>query len=345
MLNDIETNKIKVDKKLNKSFITASLNNINQQCTMLKGTFFADTFNYFPITDDYKTFKELFKRQSDNSIKHYFNEKFYQNFIAKKKDFKTFKDTYVLGTNPGDNYYSNLIEFLPRIYFINDPNLNLLVHRNLSNKFRKFIKTICSFRNINLKFSYLDDDFYRFENSKIPQFLEINNSIKILKFFLSQINNKINQNNSNLKIYVRREDSFYRKPLNEADIIDKLKAKGYMILNPQQYDIVDQISLFSNATEIVAAHGSSLANIIFCKKGTKIYEIRPEFNKDYEVNLSKRYKNISSLIGLKYSFIEAESVDVKKHSPLANKYISKKILEESNYYKNLIVKINKLNNL
>ena len=345
MLKDIEFNKIENDKKLNNSFITASLNKINQKCIMLTGDFYADSFSYFPITDNDQTFTKLFKRYTDNSIKHYFNEQFYKNFLDKKKNFKIFKNSYVLGTNSGDNYYSNLIEFFPRIFFIDEKELNLLVHRNLSNKFRKFIDTICSYRNIKLKFSYLDDDFYKFENSKIPQFIDIQNSIKILKFYFDSIKVKTHTDNRQLKIYVRREDSFYRKPLNEADIIDKLKSKGYMILNPQQYDIIDQISLFSNASEIVAVHGSSLANIIFCKEGTKIHEIQPKFINDYEINLSNRYKNISNLLSLNYSSIEAESVEVEKHSILATKYISEKILNESNYYKNIIIKLNKLDNL
>ena len=116
MLKDIEFNKIENYKKLNNSFITASLNKINQKCTMLTGDFYADSFSYFPITDNDQTFTKLFKRQTDNSIKHYFNEQFYKNFLDKKKNFKIFKNSYVLGTNPGDNYYSNLIEFFPRIF-------------------------------------------------------------------------------------------------------------------------------------------------------------------------------------------------------------------------------------
>jgi len=346
MLKDIKTVKIPDYENLNNAFFTASLNNIDQKCIILNGAFYADSFSYFPITHNDESFTELFKRQSDNSIQHFYSEQFYKDFTIKRKDFKIFKESYLLGSNPGDNYYSNLIEFLPRIFFTDEPNLNLLVHRNLSSKFRKLITDICSYRNIKVKLSYLDDDFYKFENSQIPQFININNSIKILKFFLDQMTAKVSEEkNNNLKIYVRREDSFYRKPLNEADIIQKLKARGYMILNPQQYDIVDQIALFAEAKEIIAAHGSSLANIIFCKKGTTIYEIRPQFDKDYEVNLSNRYKNISNLLELNYSTIDAESVNVEKHSKLAEKYISKKILTESNYYKNIIIKLNKLDNL
>ena len=88
-----------------------------------------------------------------------------------------------------------------------------------------------------------------------------------------------------------------------------------------------------------------IANIIFCKEGTKIHEIKPKFVNDYEINISNRYKNISNLLNLSYSSIEAESVQVEKHSLLAKKYISKKILNESNYYKNIIIKLNKLDNL
>ena len=43
-----------------------------------------------------------------------------------------------------------------------------------------------------------------------------------------------------------------------------------------------------------------------------------------------------------YYKIKGDSVDVKNHSKIAKKYISKKVLEESSYYKNLIVKISEL---
>ena len=54
---------------------------------------------------------------------------------------------------------------------------------------------------------FLDDDFYHFIDSEFPQFLNMNDSIKILKKF---INPKTNVEISK-KIYVTREDSNYRK--------------------------------------------------------------------------------------------------------------------------------------
>jgi len=345
MLKNLGNNEIITDKKINNSFLSATINDLSQNCKIYSGNFYLDSFNYFPITFGNQTFIEIYKRESNNSIKHFYTDKFFKDFNDKKNKFKSFNARYILGSNPGDNYYSNLIEFLPRIFFSDETYLNIIVHRNLSNKFRNFIKLICTSRNIKSSFSYLDDNFYKFENSKIPQFLRIDNSVNILRFFISKMI-PVNENKeNNLKIYVRREDSFYRKLINEADIIDKLKKNNFKIINPQQYEIIDQIKFFSNAKIILAPHGSSLANIIFCKPGTHIYEISPKFDKDYEINLSNRYKTLSEILGLKYYRFQADSVNIEKHSKLAEKYINKKVLNQSNYYKNIILHLSEIDNI
>ena len=61
-----------------------------------------------------------------------------------------------------------------------------------------------------------------------------------------------------------------------------LRQKGYKVINPQLYEIEEQIRIFSQADKIIAPHGSNLSNIIFCKPETEIYEIGPNFNYDYE---------------------------------------------------------------
>ena len=100
---------------------------------------------------------------------------------------------------------------------------------------------------------------------------------------------------------------------------------------------------------IVAPHGSNLSNIIFCQKGAKIIEISPELNNLYEQNIAKRYKDIADTLNLEFQTIKADSVDVVRHSELSTKYIHSKILKNSNYYKNMILKLSEieknLNNL
>ena len=159
------------------------------------------------------------------------------------------------------------------------------------------------------------------------------------------INRNINKNNKTLKIYISRQNSKYRNIVNEDDLIKFLKGKGYRILDLNHFTIRNQIEMFAKAEVVISPTGSGLANIIFCKPGTKVIEIAPEYKKTYESNLSIRYENLSKIAGLDHVKIKADSIKTKKHSEIAEKYINKKILEESSYYSDLIVKINEFKEL
>ena len=297
MIVDINSTKIKSDKQLSNLFVNANFDNLSINCNILKGNFYSDSFYYFPITENNKTFSSLFIRDINNTS-HFYSQKFFDSFKENKKSLKNFKDIYILGSNAGNNYYSNLIQFLPRIFFNKKTNLKLAIHRNSSNKYRNFIESILNSLSIEFTFVFLDDDFYYFSDSEFPQFLNINDSIKILKNFL---NPKTNVELSK-KIYVTREDSNYRKIINEGDVVTLLKQKGYRVINPQLYKIEEQIEIFSNAEKIIAPHGSNLANIIFCKPGTEIFEFTPSF-KDNEMILEDRYSNLSLINDLKHNKI------------------------------------------
>ena len=336
MIVDINSTKIKSDKQLSNLFVNANFDNLSINCNILKGNFYSDSFYYFPITENNETFSSLFTRDLNNTS-HFYSQKFFDNFKENKNSLKNFKDIYILGSNAGNNYYSNLLHFLPRIFFNKKTNLKLAIHRNSSNKYRNFIESILSSLSIDFTFVFLDDDFYYFTDSEFPQFLNINDSIKILKNFL---NPKTNVELSK-KIYVTREDSNYRKIINEGDVVNLLRDKGYRVINPQLYEIEEQIEIFSNAEKIIAPHGSNLANIIFCKSGTEIFEITPSFEGNEKI-LEERYLNLSLINNLKYNKIISDTIDVENHSPLAKKYIHNDVLSQSNYYKNLIVKIKNL---
>ena len=67
--------------------------------------------------------------------------------------------------------------------------------------------------------------------------------------------------------------------------------------------IFDQISLFNSAKLVLGLHGAGFANVIFCKKNTKIYEIlrRSELRRN-------AIKTISNLTGLRH-----KKVVIKKY--------------------------------
>lgn len=339
MIIDLNSNKIKNDKSLSSLFFNANFSNLSINCNILKSSFYSDSFYYFPITENNETFSSLFNRDLNN-ISHFYSKIFFDNFKSNKNSLKNFKEVFILGSNAGNNYYSNLLQFLPRIFFNKKTNLKIAIHRNSSNKYRKFIGSILKSLNVEFTFLFLDDDFYHFINSDFPQFLSLNDSIKILKKF---INPKTGIEISK-KIYVTREDSNYRKVINEGDVVTLLREKGYRVINPQLYEIEEQIEIFSNAEKIIAPHGSNLANIIFCKPGTEIFEITPSF-RDNEKILEDRYLNLCLINNLNHKKIVSDTVDVENHSTLAKKYIHKNVLSQSNYYKNLIIKIQELSNI
>ncbi len=339
MIVDINSTKIKNDKRLSNLFFNTNFSNLSINCNILKSSFYSDSFYYYPITEKNETFSSLFTRDLSNTS-HFYSKNFFNNFENNKNTLKNFKELYILGSNAGNNYYSNLLQFLPRIFFNKKTKIKLAIHRNSSNKYRNFIRGILRSLNIEFTFVFLDDDFYYFIDSEFPQFLNINDSVEILKKFLNpQTNVEISK-----KIYVTRENSSYRKIINEGDVVSLLRAKGYKVINPQLYEIDEQIEIFSKAEKIISPHGSNLANIIFCNPGTEIFEITPAF-RDHEYNLKDRYSNLSMINDLKHNKIISDTVNVQNHSTLAKKYIHTDVLSHSNYYKNLIVKIQDLSDI
>ena len=54
------------------------------------------------------------------------------------------------------------------------------------------------------------------------------------------------------------------------------KEKGFSILTLSDLSFIDQTKLFYNASEIVGLHGAGFANLVFCKPGTKILELKSD---------------------------------------------------------------------
>ena len=323
------------NERINSSFLSINHQNLNLNCKIFFGNFFLDSFNYFPMTNQNQTFSELYSWREKHNYEIFYTKNFYSQFENNKKNYKKIKDCFVLGSSPADNYYRNIITFLPRIFFIHEKEINLAIHRNSTNKFRDFLEQLLSFMGKNIKkFIYLDDDFYYFENSKIPQYLNKSISIKILNQLLSK------KNKENRKIYITRKNSTYRKIINETDLIDELKLKNFDIADTTNMSINEQIEIFSSANTIVSPTSSALTNLVFCKPGTKVLEIRPRYNYAYENILKNRFLEVCNQLNLEYSSIDADPVISKDVNKNLNKFINPEIVNQSNYYKNLLVKLN-----
>lgn len=99
------------------------------------------------------------------------------------------------------------------------------------------------------------------------------------------------------KIYLSRSRVNTRKVLNEPEIVNFLKHYGFECIHNEDLSTDEQIALFKNATHIISCHGSQLTNIIFCRPGTKVCEIR---HVTHNIHYRKAFHDLSNGFGLDY---------------------------------------------
>lgn len=118
-------------------------------------------------------------------------------------------------------------------------------------------------------------------------------------------------------IYISRKNYNSRKMVNEDELINELSKFGFIVLQPENYSIQEQIILFSQAKIIIGEIGAGLSNILFAPRGTKVIEIMPEIKPSQWIkrlcglldmewyciyaNVPKRFREISIIEGVKYT--------------------------------------------
>lgn len=74
-------------------------------------------------------------------------------------------------------------------------------------------------------------------------------------------------------IYITRRDNGLRTVEDEAALIAIVGELGGEVVTLEGMDVRKQAALFNTSHCIVAAHGSALANLVFCRPGTRILEL------------------------------------------------------------------------
>lgn len=64
--------------------------------------------------------------------------------------------------------------------------------------------------------------------------------------------------------------SRYRQLTNQQSLADELVQKNFEVLSPENLTFEQQVRSFYSASTVIAPTGAALANIIFCRPGTKI---------------------------------------------------------------------------
>jgi len=101
------------------------------------------------------------------------------------------------------------------------------------------------------------------------------------------------------RLYVSRR-GYSRQAISEYEVEALLSGRGFEI-----YDATDVRSRpedFDRAEMVVGAHGAGLANVVFCRPGTRVIEIVPTDN------AYPFYFSLAVAAGLEYSYLVARSV-------------------------------------
>jgi capsular polysaccharide biosynthesis protein len=75
------------------------------------------------------------------------------------------------------------------------------------------------------------------------------------------------------RVYIQRKGAVSRRIVNEEELEGTLAREGFIAVDAAVLSVTEQIALFKGARTIVSAHGSALANLIFCRPGTSVIEI------------------------------------------------------------------------
>lgn len=94
-----------------------------------------------------------------------------------------------------------------------------------------------------------------------------------------------------------------RSILNFDEVVEALVSLNPIGITLEGKTLREQVLLFQGANIIIAQHGASLANLIFCKEGATIVEIVPK-NIGHVVHY---FSLLSEVLGLNYIAVEQEN--------------------------------------
>ena len=213
--------------------------------------------------------------------------------ILKKKKLKDFDYLYV----PSYRH-----KFQKEIF----KYLNISPKKIISSEVNKYIEgneIICTNHPFDHRFDKISKSIIKVIRDT---FLKHGNKSKIKnykKIYIERDYSKLNLKNDLFKYKDKRI------LINNIEVKNYLKKKGYKIYKFNTLSFADQIKIFSKAKIIISMFGAELSNLIFCRKGTKVFEIK----NDKKLN---DFKNISKLCGLKHTQISIKPL--YKHVPLQN---------------------------
>lgn len=99
------------------------------------------------------------------------------------------------------------------------------------------------------------------------------------------------------RLFVTRAKNLNRTIANSDEIESYLKSHGFHTLDAGDHSVAEQATFFRQAKFIIGIHGAALANLMFCRPGTKILELLSP------IGGSPSFGRISAMLQLDYQLL------------------------------------------
>jgi hypothetical protein len=210
------------------------------------------------------------------------------------------------------NYYHFLHECLVKLFLLekhlSSTSVSIVVPRNFSRSHLQWLEVL----NLMDKVVFLPmshvAECERIVTSSLPA-RSGDHHETILKLYRQRLFQRVGANLDQQKgfeearpkkIFVGRKKGIRRNLINLAEIESLLANHGFAYVELDDMDVIDQVALFANASDIVAIHGAALANMIFCKETANVIEL---INSEYQY---RSYAKIAGILNVNYNRLDCE---------------------------------------
>jgi capsular polysaccharide biosynthesis protein/Flp pilus assembly protein TadD len=194
----------------------------------------------------------------------------------------------LLGMSGSGNYYHWLIDFLPRLFTINQFRDTLNPGDTgpylASDNCPEVIRELLGYLGVDeAKMRYVPyDRSIAVEHLFIPALPSFSIPVlaEAIAFLKTLIEGPVARwsaggefEESGTRVYLDRRSAVERRVLNEDALISRLRENDFTVVSPDPTSIRQQILGLAKARVLVSAHGAGMANMIFAPPGCEIIEL------------------------------------------------------------------------
>lgn len=249
--------------------------------------------------------------------------------ILLKKKILLEPDSYLLAYDFwSTGYFHWLMDVIPRLYIMRDrlKGYTLLIPEEFK-KEEFFLSSLSPFK-IGKIYFLKSGKYYRTPSVTVPSHTSITGEyndelVNKLRWFYLDYFKPRESSSFGERIYVTRKNAKKRKIINEEEVINLLRKFEFEVVDFEEYNFVDQISIASNANVIVSIHGAGLTNIFFMPSDGYVLEL---IHKEMKVLC---YYFLADALKLNYLYQKCEPVQSQKSFFTADIIVDLELLEKN----------------